>query len=150
MNKKTLILLIISLVIVVLGIFVLSGDGASRNFDPRAVAEKQNEAGTRLSEGGGGAMQAEAEDLILFYGESCPHCKLVEDYINDNNVLDKIDLVRKEVYRDRGNSDELFARARECGIKTDSVGVPFLWNSGECLSGDKDIINFFTEKMSTN
>jgi len=84
--------------------------------------------------------------MILFYGDGCPHCAIVEEYIKENSIGDKISFAQKEVYYNQNNAKELEAKAKICGLPTDSIGVPFLWNGEKCLIGDQDIINFFKQK----
>ncbi len=84
--------------------------------------------------------------IVLYYGEGCPHCKIVDDYIEENKIGEKVSFVRKEVYYDQENQEELVRRARECSVSDDSIGVPFLWDGKTCLIGDQDIINFFKDK----
>lgn len=84
--------------------------------------------------------------IILFYGDGCPHCALVEKYIKEHNVQDKISLSQKEVYYNQSNAKELEDKAKICSLSTNSIGVPFLWDGKKCLIGDQDIINFFKQK----
>ena len=35
--------------------------------------------------------------MILFFSNSCPHCKIVEQYISDNNIDAKIKFQKLEV-----------------------------------------------------
>jgi glutaredoxin len=85
-------------------------------------------------------------DVTLFYGDGCPHCALVEEYVSQNGIEAKIPFTKKEVYYNRQNADELVAKAKICGYPTDSIGVPFLWDGSKCLVGDRDIIEFFKSK----
>lgn len=87
-------------------------------------------------------------DIILFYGDGCPHCAIVEEFVEKNDIEDRISFTKKEVYYNRQNSSELASVAKSCGMPTDSIGVPFLWDGAKCLVGDKDIIEFFTLKAS--
>lgn len=89
-----------------------------------------------------------AGQIILFYGEGCPHCALVDEYIKENKVKDKVSFVQKEVYYNESNLRELKAKAEVCGLSADSVGVPFLWDGERCLIGDQNVINFFKQKMA--
>ena len=89
-----------------------------------------------------------ANQIILFYGDGCPHCAIVEEYINKNNVQNKISFTQKEVYYNQSNAKELETKAKICGLPTNSIGVPFLWNGDKCLIGDQDIINFFKQKTN--
>lgn len=86
--------------------------------------------------------------IILFYGDGCPHCTIVEEYIKENKITDKVSFVQKEVYYNQSNAKELKEKAKICGLPTDSIGVPFLWDGEKCLIGDQDIINFFKQKTN--
>ena len=86
---------------------------------------------------------AETELFVLYYGDSCPHCAKVEQYLNDNGIPARVHLTLKEIYHDRANADELAAKAQTCGIPIDRLGVPLLWTGQECLTGDGPIIDFF-------
>ena len=88
----------------------------------------------------------ENSQIILFYGDGCPHCEIVDEYINENNIEDKAPFIRKEVYNNKENTDELVLKAEACGIPTESIGIPFLWDGSKCYVGDKEIIEFFKSK----
>lgn len=126
MNKKIIIPTILFIIILVFSFAVL-------------LKNKGNKETTN--------QQPEQSQIILFYGDGCPHCAIVEEYIKDNKVKEKIYFVEKEVYYNRGNADELAEKAEKCGLATDSIGVPFLWDGSKCFIGDIDIINFFKEKI---
>jgi glutaredoxin len=88
-------------------------------------------------------------EIILFYGIGCPHCAEVEEYIKQNQVDSKISLVQKEVYYNPENAKELEEKAQKCGLITNSIGVPFLWDGKSCIIGDRPIIDFFKQKINT-
>ena len=90
----------------------------------------------------------QSSQIILFYGDGCPHCAIVEEYIRENSTSDKISFTQKEVYYNQNNAKELETKAKICGLPTDSIGVPFLWDGEDCLIGDQDIINFFEQKTN--
>lgn len=90
--------------------------------------------------------QGEQSQIILFYGDGCPHCAKVEKYIEENKVKDKISFAQKEVYHNKNNADEMAGKAKICGLPAGSIGVPFLWDGEKCLIGDQDIIDFFKQK----
>ncbi len=85
-------------------------------------------------------------DLILYYGETCPHCKIVEKYIADNNIEEKLKITHKEIYNNRANNDELVSKANYCQLDLKNVGVPFLWTGSNCLIGNQPIIDFLKEQ----
>jgi glutaredoxin len=130
----------------------VSADGVNKEEGSKSYSADTRESKpveTQVPEDSGGVVRADSGDRILFYSSTCSHCAVVEKYIIDNQVLSKIDLVQKEVSGDRENSSELVAKAKKCGIKADSIGVPLLWNNGQCLVGDKDIIDLFSQEINT-
>ncbi|MDO8443079.1 MAG: hypothetical protein Q7S81_02380 [bacterium] len=88
------------------------------------------------------------DSIILYAGTGCPHCANVEKYIKENQVDSKITFTQKEVYNNQFNAKDLQSKAKICGLPTDSIGVPFLWDgeNAKCFMGDVDVINFFQEK----
>src|SRR3989339_588327 len=87
------------------------------------------------------------DGIILFYGDGCPHCKIVDDFITENKIEDKVKFSRLEVWYNRNNQLILEKAAETCGIKGDTVGVPFLYDgAGKCIIGDVDAINFFKKE----
>jgi len=94
-----------------------------------------------------GKDQAPADNngMILFYSLSCPHCQNVEKYIQENNIKEKYRFSQLEISANRQNSEQLIAKAKSCGLKTEGLGVPFLWTGEKCLMGDADIIDFFSK-----
>jgi len=89
-------------------------------------------------------MPSADQGMILFYSLSCPHCQNVEQYIQENNVKDKYSFNQLEI-SDEKNSKLLVAKAKICGLDTQTLGVPFLWTGEKCLLGDADIIDFFSK-----
>lgn len=86
--------------------------------------------------------------VILFYGETCPHCKKVEEWLAKNpKIEEKSGLVKKEVYYNQENSKEMVAKAKECQVdESQGIGVPFLYDKGRCIMGDQLIINYLSSK----
>jgi glutaredoxin len=88
--------------------------------------------------------KSDAPDMILFYGDTCPHCKKVSEYIESNNVKAKFKFQELEVYNNQNNSRLMAKKAVSCGLDTSQgLGVPFFFDGKNCLVGDQDIINFF-------
>ena len=121
MKKKIILIILSVLLAVAVGLFI----------QKQTVSQKSPPA---------------SEEIVLFYGDTCPHCKEVEDYIAKNNIKDKINLVEKEVYQDQENARQLGEAAKKCGLQTDSVGVPFLFTEGKCFVGTPDVIAFLSQK----
>jgi len=85
---------------------------------------------------------ANNNEIILFYGETCPHCKNVEDFIRQNSVDLKLEITRKEVFKNNKNGELLGEKAAKCGISANSIGVPLLWDGKNCHTGEEEVINF--------
>jgi len=131
MKNKIIIPTILFIAVLIFSFFALSQEKNKNQTPADETATAENQP---------------ASQIILFYGDGCPHCAIVEKYIADNNLESKISFIQKEVYNNQNNAKELKAKAKICGLPTDSIGVPFLWNGEKCLIGDQDIINFFKQK----
>ncbi|MFA6514562.1 MAG: hypothetical protein WCT50_04740 [Patescibacteria group bacterium] len=85
--------------------------------------------------------------MVLFYGDTCPHCKIVEEFIVSNKIEERIEFRKLEVYNNQGNAQLLTQTAKKCGLDTtQGVGVPFFYTGDKCLVGDADIINYFQQQ----
>ena len=82
---------------------------------------------------------------ILFYGDTCPHCEKVEEYINSHNLESKVPFRRLEVFNNQANASLLGKKASTCGMKADTVGVPFLYDGSKCYMGDEEVMSFFKQ-----
>lgn len=90
--------------------------------------------------------QFNQDEVILYYAYGCPHCEVVDAYLADNQIQNKIRFEKKEISSDINNVLDLQGKAKVCGLRDDAVGVPFLWDGKRCLVGDKDIIAFFAKR----
>jgi hypothetical protein len=90
------------------------------------------------------------EGIILFYGDGCPHCENVDDFVSQNKIEDKVSFTRLEVWYNKDNQNILAQVVQKCGTQTDQVGIPFLWDSEKCYIGQDDVINFFKQKAGIN
>lgn len=93
-----------------------------------------------------------AQEYILFYGNGCPHCAKVEQYIKDNQLTKQFDLTQKEVFYNKKNLSEFNGYLQKHSLTYDKIGVPFLIiNSGvDCnyINGDANIIEYFSGKLA--
>lgn len=92
------------------------------------------------------------EGVILFYGADCPHCKIVEAFISDNKISEKVSFANLEIPFNGKTSSQLATNAnllietaKKCNIDiSGGVSIPFLYDgAGKCFTGDVDVINFF-------
>jgi glutaredoxin len=90
-------------------------------------------------------------DLILFWGQGCPHCERVMKYIIDNKLESKVKIAYKEVYNDSSNQQLLASTVKNCPeIDTSQgIGVPlaFVKKTNQCLYGDQPIIDWFAPML---
>ena len=81
-----------------------------------------------------------------YWGEGCPHCTNVEEFLSTWEGRDKVQIDKKEVYKDQDNIDLFESRVEFCELPNNQVGVPFLFTpEGECVVGDTPIINLFEQ-----
>lgn len=140
MNKKLVLISVLFLVVAIFAVFALATnqkDLIDQTADTQNLIQQENQD-----------LVQEANETIpiLFYGDGCPHCVIVEEYVAEKNIESAVPFVKKEVYYNRQNADDLVAKAKACGMPTNSIGVPFLWDGSKCLVGDQDIIEFFKTK----
>ena len=91
------------------------------------------------------------EGIVLFYGDGCPHCKNVDDFIVANNIDRTVKYTKLEVPFNGKTSSQLesnaaaaIQKAQGCGIDVSKgISIPFLWDGKNCFAGDTDVINFF-------
>jgi glutaredoxin len=90
-------------------------------------------------------------DLILFWGQGCPHCEKVLQYITDNKLNGKVKIAYKEVYNDAGNQQLMADTVKKCPeIDTSQgMGVPLAFDTKaqKCFYGDQPIIDWFAPML---
>lgn len=127
MFKKSIIILSIVLIVGWIAFFVVQ-------------AEKSN-LEHRIAE------PPRSNHLVLFYGLECPHCARVEDYLLSHPLKSSIVLEKKEVYHNKENQMLLVKTAKTCGLRTDKIGVPFLWDGNQCIVGDAAVMAYFQNRI---
>lgn len=89
------------------------------------------------------------KDAVLFIGEGCPHCKIVEDFVIANGVDKKVQFTTKEVWHNQDNALLMTKIWKQCGLSTKDggMGVPLYWDGSSCYSGQEEIISYFKTKI---
>lgn len=87
-------------------------------------------------------------EIIYYYGNTCPHCQELSDWLEKNKIAEKVKFVKKEVYQNQGNAQELQQAAAECGLDTSSIGVPFVYGKGNCYVGSDKAKEFFQKESA--
>lgn len=86
--------------------------------------------------------------LVLYYGDTCPHCKIVDEFVEKNNISAKINITHKEVFRIENNAKELILVGNSCKLPKDYMGaVPLLYYKNKAYIGDVNIIQFFKDEL---
>lgn len=86
--------------------------------------------------------------MILFVGTGCPHCKIVEDYIQQNQIDSKLSIDQKEVFYNKDNQRLFEEKAKVCKLDLNNLGVPILWTGSACLEGDQLIIDYLKQQIN--
>lgn len=85
--------------------------------------------------------------LSIYFRPDCPHCQNVEKFISDNALNRKYDIQMKNIDDSGQYANELMARSQLCSISAETLGVPLLYDSGDCYMGEDEIIDYFRKKM---
>lgn len=78
------------------------------------------------------------DDVILFFGEGCPHCEEVKREITNKELDKKVNIDMREVYNDRENVDLFRSKLEVCGLE--SGGVPTLYLNKACYVGTIEVV----------
>lgn len=81
-----------------------------------------------------------------FYGEECPHCQRVSEFLTSNNVADKVVFEKREVWHDSKNARQMNDAVKLCQLSVQDVGVPMVFDNGKCIVGEPEVMSFFKEK----
>ncbi|MGK2848531.1 MAG: glutaredoxin family protein [Minisyncoccota bacterium] len=95
--------------------------------------------------------QAPTDDpnaVVYYYGDGCPHCKVIDEFLIANDIAGKMSFEKKEVWKNIKNSNEMKRRAKVCGVAPEGMGVPFVYAEGQCFVGEPDVKAFFIKKSS--
>ncbi len=123
MKNFGLIALIATILIIVGGVFLVSkGGNSTPQGSPPPLPNK----------------------LEYFWGEGCPHCEIVQEFLDSWENTDKLNIDKREVWYNKTNANLMTARVIQCGMDPKKAGVPFMFTpEGECINGDEPIINYF-------
>lgn len=93
--------------------------------------------------------EAKIEELslntIYYYGDGCPACAQLDEFIQEKGIQEKVKYIKKEIFDNEENQNELLAVSKYCGIENPSV--PFLFDEKKCFSGVKDVLDRLESKI---
>lgn len=130
MKQKIITLIVVVLIAGLLSLVVIGSNNKEKKVAEQKIEDLKN------------------AEPIFYYGNTCPHCEIVEEWFVANNVEEKMAFSKKEVYDNRVNAAELTKVAVACGLDANNIGVPFLYAEGKCLIGSPDIIEYFAQKLN--
>lgn len=87
-----------------------------------------------------------SDEIIYFYGETCPHCVELNKFLEENKIAEKVNFSKKEVWSNKDNAAEIEEKASECGIKKEGMGVPLVYAKGKCYVGTPQAEAFFKQE----
>ena len=90
--------------------------------------------------------QRQSNLIIFYYGNTCPHCKIVEDYMAANNVNSTLQIEWREVYNNTDNRNALIRLWSQCN-QTGDAQIPLLYFHGACYIGQDDGVAFLKRQM---
>jgi glutaredoxin len=136
--KQTVITSLVILVILGLLSVVIMG---SRNKMTESVPIQSSQEGSLTTKS-----TVNDNNPIFFYGNTCPHCEDVEKWMKANKIEEKMKIVKKEVYDNSENAQELSLAAQSCGLDANNIAVPFLYAGNKCYIGTPDIVSYLSQR----
>ena len=131
--KKTIpLIILIAIVVLIVSLVTLKHFRVSKSTENRETSE----------------IQLDNSQKVLYVSDSCPHCRNVEDFVEKNNVFEKVSFIQKEISKNIANAKELESRGASCQIPTAELGVPLFWNGEKCFLGDQEIIQYFQSQLN--
>lgn len=82
------------------------------------------------------------KSAVYFYADWCPHCQNVNKFFNENGIYEKYD-IQKLNFDEPMNKVRLKNMLQEKGY-AGSAGIPAIFIDDIVLTGDKDIIAYFS------
>jgi glutaredoxin len=146
--KKTFIVIVVAVVLIIAGILIFQGSKGKTTADSNDDSNSTTSARAPASPSPASTTVPGAI-AILFYGDGCPHCEKMEQWLTENKVAEKVKFSNLEVWKDKENSKLLSEKAGICKIADDQVGVPFLFDTvnNKCFVGEVEVQNFFKSKI---
>lgn len=144
------IIVIVVLVIIGVGIYFASKKSSGNSNNTNTAQENSNGSVAGANTTTREVVSTPDADIIIFYGETCPHCKKVNEYIIANNIDKVVKLQHLEVYKNSGNLELMKQKLEQCKNLSDADkgGVPFMYASDTCLVGDQPIIDYLKTKAN--
>lgn len=80
---------------------------------------------------------------FYFYSATCQHCAVVNQYVIDNKVKDRLFYIEAPIDNNQEHVRLLQSIGERCGVSPSDLGVPFFWDGTRCYQGSDEVISFF-------
>ncbi len=80
---------------------------------------------------------------FYFKSTTCAHCAVVDAYINEQNVKQKLFFVTRQIDNDPNAVAILKSIGKKCLLSDTELGVPLFWDGTSCYLGDEKVIEYF-------
>ncbi len=141
MDKKITTGVVVALIIGIIGIVFIGSKSKTSSLPKPQYSFKKEAINSTISDSN--------QEIVLFYGNTCPHCKDLENWMEENGISEKLEIIKKEVYENKDNAIDLNQAALNCGLQIKNIGVPFLYTpENKCLIGTPDIMDYLMNKAS--
>ncbi|PIW95201.1 MAG: hypothetical protein COZ85_01180 [Candidatus Moranbacteria bacterium CG_4_8_14_3_um_filter_34_16] len=84
----------------------------------------------------------------IYSSDNCSNCAKIEKYFMENDIKNKIGYDEKNIDKNEADFEQMAEDVAYCDINIESFNVPFLWAQRKCYTNEKDIINFFNQKLN--
>ena len=91
------------------------------------------------------AFAQEKPSAIYFYADWCPHCQKVNKFFTENGIYETVAIQKLnfDEPQNKAKLKDMFAEANYTG----DAGIPAIFIDGKVLTGDKDIIAYFSNAV---
>lgn len=151
---KTFLIVAAFIIIAAAGIFYAKSKSSNNNSNGTVAStnESGQVAGTQTANSNSANREVVSTadaDIIYFYSETCPHCKVVKKFILDNDIDKMLPLQYLEVNGNNANQALFKEKQNQCKDLSDEDkgGVPFMYTPEKCIVGDTPIIDYFNTKL---
>ena len=90
------------------------------------------------------------EEMILFWGVSCPYCHVVREKLEKEDLREKVNMREVELENEKENLGLFREKIGVCGIAEEKARIPMLFFEGKCYQGVDSIISKVRFVASTN
>ncbi|OGM77185.1 hypothetical protein A2188_01440 [Candidatus Woesebacteria bacterium RIFOXYA1_FULL_43_9] len=82
-------------------------------------------------------------NLEYYWGNGCPHCKVVAEFMDTWDKKDTVKMDKFEVWYNSKNARQFNERVKLCNFTPEEMGVPVLITpDSRCFTGDTPIIDY--------